>query len=57
MDLPTVGFITGHGERQSTSFQDRGYNLIAQEKTFRYALINQGFDIKKRYSVEQRYSG
>lgn len=46
MDLPTVGFITGHGERESTSFQDRGYNLIAQEKTFRYALINQGFDIK-----------
>jgi ABC-2 type transport system permease protein len=46
MDLPTVGFITGHGERQSTSFQDRGYNLIAQEKSFRYALINQGFDIK-----------
>lgn len=46
MDLPTVGFITGHGERQSTSFQDRGYNLIAQEKTFRYALLNQGFDIK-----------
>ncbi|WP_127125600.1 Gldg family protein [Pseudoflavitalea rhizosphaerae] len=46
MDLPTVGFITGHGERQSTSFQDRGYNLIAQEKTFRYALLNQGFDVK-----------
>lgn len=46
MDLPTVGFVTGHGERQSTSFQDRGYNLIAQEKTFRYALINQGFDVK-----------
>ncbi len=22
------------------------YNLIAQEKSFRYALINQGFDIK-----------
>lgn len=46
MELPTVGFITGHGERESTSFQDRGYNLIAQEKSFRYALLNQGFDIK-----------
>ncbi|NML22270.1 ABC transporter permease subunit [Pseudoflavitalea sp. G-6-1-2] len=46
MDLPTVGFVTGHGERQSTSFQDRGYNLIVQEKSFRYALINQGFDVK-----------
>jgi ABC-2 type transport system permease protein len=44
MELPLVGFVKGHGERQSDSRQDRGYNMIAQEKTFRYALINQGFD-------------
>lgn len=44
MELPLVGFVQGHGERQSNSSQDRGYNMIAQEKTFRYALINQGFD-------------
>lgn len=42
--LPTVGFLTGHGERRSDAEEDRGYNMIAQEKSFRYALINQGFD-------------
>src|SRR5690606_9893912 len=43
-DFPVVGFLVGHGERESASEQDRGYNMVAQEKTFRYALINQGFD-------------
>lgn len=42
--LPTVGFVRGNGERESESKQDRGYNMVAQEKTFRYSLINQGFD-------------
>lgn len=44
--LPTVGFLTGHGERASNAEEDRGYNMFAQEKTFRYALINQGFDFE-----------
>jgi len=44
MDLPIVGFVTGQGERESDGPTDRGYNTFAQEKTFRYALINQGFD-------------
>lgn len=44
MELPTVGFVTGHSERSSTSLQDRGYQMIAQERTFRHSLINQGFD-------------
>lgn len=42
-DLPTVGFVTGHGERASTGGNERDYTKFAQEKTFRYALINQGF--------------
>jgi ABC-2 type transport system permease protein len=44
MKLPVVGFLTGHGERESANAFDRGYKMFAQEKTFRYALINQGFD-------------
>lgn len=44
--LPTVGFLIGHGERASNSEDDRGYNMFAQEKTFRYSLINQGFDFE-----------
>lgn len=43
---PTVGFVTGHGERRSNGNDDRGYNYLAREKSFRYALINQGFDFE-----------
>lgn len=44
MKLPVVGFVSGHGERESNGTQDRGYNMIAREKTFRYSMVNQGFD-------------
>lgn len=43
MDLPRVGFVSGHGERDSKNTFDRGYNKIAEEKSFRYSFINQGF--------------
>lgn len=46
MDLPVVGFLTGHAERSSTSMSDRSYKMFAQDKRFRYALINQGFDFQ-----------
>lgn len=42
-ELPVVGFVTGHGERSSTGENERDYTKFAQEKTFRYSLINQGF--------------
>lgn len=45
--LPTVGFLTGQGERSTDDASDRGYNMFTQDKTFRYALINQGFDFEK----------
>lgn len=45
--LPVVGFVTGHGERDSKSSQDRDYKTITQEKTFRYSMVNQGFDFKE----------
>ena len=41
--LPAVGFVSGHGERDSRNMLDRGYNRIAEEKVFRYSFINQGF--------------
>ncbi|WEK35033.1 MAG: Gldg family protein [Candidatus Pseudobacter hemicellulosilyticus] len=44
--LPTVGFLSGHGERKSDAEEDRGYNMFAQEKSFRYSFINQGFDFE-----------
>lgn len=45
--LPRVGFIEGHGERDCIKEGDRDYNKFAQEKTFRYSLINQGFDFEQ----------
>ena len=47
MELPTVGFLTGHGERDINKEGDRDYKRFAQDKKFRYALINQGFDAKE----------
>jgi ABC-2 type transport system permease protein len=44
MELPLVGFVKGHGERDCIHSGDRDYNKFAQDKPFRYSLINQGFD-------------
>lgn len=43
--LPKVGFLRGHGERDNHRQGDRNYNRFAQDKPFRYGLINQGFDV------------
>lgn len=45
MKLPNVGFLTGHGERDIHLAGDRAYSTFALDKKFRYALINQGFDV------------
>lgn len=42
--LPRIAFITGHLERAPYKTGDRDYKMVAAEKTFRFALINQGFD-------------
>jgi len=47
MELPQVGFVKGHGERDCIRSGDRDYNKLAQEKPFRYSLINQGFDFNE----------
>ncbi len=53
MKLPKVGFLDGHGERGYSGGTDRDYSLFANEKTFRYALENQGFDVTKVYLDKQ----
>lgn len=47
MELPTVGFLTGHGERDMNLYRDRDYACFARDKRFRYALLNQGFDVQE----------
>lgn len=47
MDMPKVGFLTGHGERSITGTRKRDYSLFASAKKFRYSLLNQGFDTEE----------
>lgn len=46
MKLPVVGFLRGHGERNYDHDKDRDYSFFANDKKFRYALMNQGFDVE-----------
>ncbi|MDE6450191.1 MAG: Gldg family protein [Muribaculaceae bacterium] len=47
MPMPKVGFLTGHGERSTTADGDRNYKRFAQDRVFRYSMINQGFDFEE----------
>ncbi|MCR9012481.1 Gldg family protein [Gabonibacter chumensis] len=46
MKLPKVGFLTGHGERNTEREGDRDYSMFTRDKPFRHSLINQGFDFE-----------
>ncbi len=43
--MPEIAFVTGDGERRINKKGDREYKTVTDERTFRYALINQGFDV------------
>lgn len=45
MQLPKVGFVQGHGTRDIWKTGDLDYFNFAHNKTFRYSLLNQGFDV------------
>ncbi|MDR0766149.1 MAG: Gldg family protein [Odoribacteraceae bacterium] len=47
MELPLVGFLTGHGERDCNRAGDKDYHRFARDKPFRYSLINNGFDFEE----------
>ena len=47
MELPKVGFLTGHGERDVKKIGDRDYNTFTWDKPFRNSLLNQGFDVEE----------
>lgn len=44
-NMPVVAFVAGDGERKTGKKGDREYKTVTTEKTFRYALINQGFNV------------
>ena len=45
MKLPRVGFLSDHGARTIVGDKNRDYSYMVSEKTYRQALINQGFDV------------
>ena len=45
MRLPKVGFVSDHKARSITGDKNRDYSFMVSAKTYRYALINQGFDV------------
>ncbi len=45
--VPKVGLVTGHGERSRSNIGEDGYYTFADSHSFRYALINQGFDVEE----------
>lgn len=47
MKAPVVGFVTGHKERSCVELGEKGYGTFATEKTFRYSLVNNGFDVRE----------
>ena len=46
MTLPTIGFLSGHGERETDRPGDRNYCMFTHLPMMRQALTNQGFDYK-----------
>lgn len=44
---PRVGFVIGHGERSIRRSGDRDYKVSTTEISFRYSLVNQGFDVQE----------
>ncbi|MHA4807344.1 Gldg family protein [Flavitalea flava] len=42
---PVVAFVVGDDERDIHKGGDKGYKMVTHQLTFRYALINQGFEV------------
>lgn len=53
-EVPVVGILKGHGERDINSIGERGYFTFAQSRTFRHALMNQGFNVREVNVSEER---
>ena len=47
MQVPTIGFLTGHGERDINREADREYKRFSSDKNIRSSMVNQGFNIEE----------
>jgi len=44
--LPKIAFLEGDLERSPNKIGDRDYKMLTSQISFRYALVNQGFDVE-----------
>src|ERR1700756_269338 len=51
--LPKIAFAQGESERSIDKMGDRHFKYLTNEITFRYSLVNQGFDGEKVYLKDQ----
>jgi len=47
VNSPRVGFVSGHSERDINRSGDRDYKVSTREISFRYSLVNQGFEVQE----------
>jgi ABC-2 type transport system permease protein len=52
-EFPKICFLEGEFERSKSKLGDRDYGQIASARTFRYAFVNQGFDVSSVSLQEQ----
>jgi len=51
--LPKIAFAQGESERSIDKMGDRHFRYLTNEITFRYSLINQGFNVEKVFLKDQ----
>ncbi|HTI89367.1 MAG TPA: Gldg family protein [Puia sp.] len=51
--MPKIAFVQGESERSIDKKGDRYFRLLTNEITFRYSLVNQGFDVEKIFLKDQ----
>ncbi|WP_431210965.1 Gldg family protein [Puia sp. P3] len=55
--LPKIAFVQGESERSIDKMGDRHFKYLTNEITFRYSLVNQGFDVSKIFLDDEDIPG
>jgi ABC-2 type transport system permease protein len=55
--MPKIAFVQGELERRIDKTGDRQYKLLTNQITFRYSLVNQGFDVETLSLKDQDIPG
>ncbi len=55
--MPKIAFVQGEMERSIDKTSDRQYKVLTNQITYRYSLVNQGFDVETVSLTEQEIPG